>query len=136
VLLSGDQHLATLVHHGLEGYDDGIVQFSVPAAGTHFQRWFEPPALRDSAYTGRFTDYHGNRYTMLAVANPTISFADYREHIPSGNRLLDRRLKSDGYGIVRVDKPSRRVTLECWPWDADPLAGGEQYAGWPYQVQL
>jgi alkaline phosphatase D len=42
LLLSGDQHLASLVRHGLDRFDDGPVQFVAPAAGSAWQRWFEP----------------------------------------------------------------------------------------------
>ena len=34
LLLSGDQHLPSLVRHGLDSFGDGPVQFVAPAAGT------------------------------------------------------------------------------------------------------
>jgi hypothetical protein len=60
LLLSGDQHLASLVRHGLDGFDDGPVQFVAPAAGNAWQRWFEPagglPNPGAAPHTGDFTD--------------------------------------------------------------------------------
>ena len=43
LVLSGDQHLGSLVRHGLDTSTDGPVQFTVPAAGSAYQRWFQPP---------------------------------------------------------------------------------------------
>ncbi|MFQ6049063.1 MAG: hypothetical protein ACE5K7_06840, partial [Phycisphaerae bacterium] len=48
--------------------------------------------------------------------------------------IIDRRLTRNGYGIVHIDKKARRYILECWPWNADPLAGAQQYEGWPIVV--
>jgi alkaline phosphatase D len=135
LLLSGDQHLASLVRHGLDGADDGPVQFVAPAAGSAWQRWFEPagglPRPAGTPGTGDFTDAYGNRMRVLAVANPKISKAAFRAARPGRNAELgDRALKRDGFGVVRVDKRARQFVIECWPWDA----GGEQFPGWPYRL--
>ena len=40
-----------------------------------------------------------------------------------------------GYGIVRMNKPQRTITMECWPRFADPAkADAEQYMGWPKTI--
>jgi hypothetical protein len=45
--------------------------------------------------------------------------------------------KTSGIGIVRFDKPARKVTVECWPLDVDPTApGAKQFAGWPVTIEL
>jgi alkaline phosphatase D len=133
LLVSGDQHLASLVRHGLDGFDDGPVQFVAPAAGTAWQRWFEPagglPNPGATANTGDFTDAYGNRMRVLAVANPKLTKAAFRAARPGRNAELgDRGRKCEGYGLVRVDKAGRQFVIECWPWD-----GGPQFAGWPYR---
>jgi alkaline phosphatase D len=134
LLLSGDQHLASLVRHGLDGFDDGPVQFVAPAAGSAWQRWFEPagglPNPGPTPHTGDFTDAYGNRMRVLAVANPKVAKAVFRAARRGGNpELGDRDLKRDGYGLVRVDKARRQFVIECWPWD-----GGGQFPGWPYRL--
>jgi alkaline phosphatase D len=134
LLLSGDQHLASLVRHGLDGFDDGPVQFVAPAAGSAWQRWFEPagglPNPGGTPHTGDFTDAYGNRMRVLAVANPRLTKAAFRADRRGRNAELgDRRRKREGYGLVRVDKAGRRFVIECWPWD-----GGEQFEGWPYEL--
>lgn len=137
LVLSGDQHLGTLLRHGLETHTDGVVQFAAPQTGATYQRWFEPGDLQDgtgTANTGRFTDAFGNRFRMLAVANPDLPFRRFREHNPGGQVVPERSLRSDGYGVVHVDPNEGTFVVECWPWDADPSAPDAQYAGWPYRL--
>jgi alkaline phosphatase D len=139
LVLSGDQHVATLIRHGIDSYTDGVVQFSGPAGGTTFQRWFEPddPLPNGTGYphTGDFTDAFGNDLRMLAVANPKISFQAYRNGQAQGQYIGDRQLKREGYGIVRVDHETEEYLLECWPWYVDPTQpNAMQYPGWPYRL--
>lgn len=135
LVLSGDQHLGSLVRHGLTTYTDGPVQFTAPATGTTFQRWFEPSQPLPNAhgaFTGDVTDAYGNRMRVLAVANPRISFAQVHA-VQARPYVGDRGLKREGYGLVEVDRQARRYTLHCWPWQYGPTAPGPgEYAGWPY----
>jgi alkaline phosphatase D len=137
LLLSGDQHLGSLIRHGIDTYIDGPVQFTAPAAGSSWQRWFEPAnALPNSRgpNTGDFSDGYGNKFRVLAVANPNVTFAQVRS-VQNVNDVGDRAVKSEGYGIVRVDKDANRFHLECWPWATDPtVQGASQYAEWPYDL--
>lgn len=140
LVLAGDQHLASLARHGLESFTDGVVQFTGPAGGTSWQRWFEParplPNAGATCCTGDFVDAWGNKVRVLAVANPKVSFAEYRKYRSGrGQGLGDRRLKSEGYGIVRVDPRAREFAIECWPWNMDPAApDAQQFEGWPYRL--
>ncbi len=138
VVLSGDQHLATLVRHGIESFTDGPVQFTAPAAGTMWQRWFQPflpLANAHGPHTGDYVDGFGNQVHVLAVANPKVAFADVVAVQGNDQRVGDPDLKADGYGILRVDKESSSFRFECWPAAVDPQAPeGEQYAGWPYEL--
>jgi alkaline phosphatase D len=142
LVIAGDQHLASLVRHGVEGFTDGPVQFTGPAAGTSWQRWFAPaqplPNASAQPHSGDFIDAFGNKMRVIAVANPKISFAEYRAAVKGrGQGLGDRRLKREGYGIVRVDFRARHYVLECWPWDGDPKAAGtRQFDGWPYILKF
>ena len=139
LVLSGDQHLASVVRHGIDSFTDGVVQFSGPQGGTGWTRWFEPaerlPNAGATPNTGDFIDGFGNKMRVLAVANPKVSFAEYRKHIQGrGQGIGDRALKCDGYGIVRVDTAARTFVLECWPWNAGP--GSAQYPGWPVRLRF
>ena len=137
LVLSGDQHFGTLVRHGLDTYTDGPVQFTAPAAGSSWQRWFEPAGdlpHPNGPHTGDFTDGFGNRFRVLAVANPKVTQAQVRA-VQEGNGVGDRALKREGYGIVRVNKANQTYRIECWPWQQDPTASdAQQYAGWPYTL--
>jgi alkaline phosphatase D len=137
LMLSGDQHMASLVRHGIDGFADGPMQFTGPAAGTAWQRWFEPNHRlphRRGPHTGDWTDGFGNKFRVVAVANPKLTFAQVHA-VQSGNDVGDRSLKREGYGIVRVDKTARVFRIECWPWRTDPTASGaRQYRGWPFDL--
>jgi alkaline phosphatase D len=139
VMVCGDQHLGSTVRHGLQTYTDGPVQFTVPAAGTAWQRWFEAnnlPNSQGTPHTGDFRDGSGNRYRVLAVANPLITQAQYVAVYGSKTHNFgDRSLKREGYGVVRIDKRARTYSLEAWPWNADPHdQSAAPYPGWPVVV--
>ncbi len=142
IVLSGDQHLSTLTRQGLETHSDGILQFCGPASATLYQRWFEPkgtlPNGRGGPNTGDFTDAFGHKIRMLAVANPKISYERFTKLAGTkGSYIGDRRLKREGYGIIRVDNEANEVTFECWPWNVDPTSSGaRQFPGWPYRVSF
>jgi hypothetical protein len=133
VHLCGDQHLAVVVKHGIAEWGDGPFAFTSPAlVNTIYGRWWHPLDERPGPnpvpgsplpWTGDFTDGLGNKITMLAYANP-------------GN-IQDERERGDGYGLVRFDKRSRRVTFECWPRFADASAGDRaQFPGWPISIEM
>jgi alkaline phosphatase D len=139
LMVSGDQHLASVVRHGLDVAADGPVQMVSPPGGTSFQRWFEPsrtlPNPQGTRHTGDVVDGFGNRMRILAVANPKIGFARYRQGYPAGQGLADRSLKRDGYGLIRVNRAAKAFRLESWGWDVDPRApGAAPFAGWPVTV--
>jgi alkaline phosphatase D len=105
------------------------------------RRWFEPagelPRAGATPFTGEWTDGFGSRLLSLAVVNPSFSQAEFREHHPDSNGFGDRGLKSEGYGILRIDPEAREYTFEAWRWDSDPTAvGAEQYPGWPYVLSF
>ena len=131
--LAGDQHLATVVHHGIEQHGDAMWSMCVPSIANFYPRaWapllgptdrYHPPALAD--YTGDRRDGFGHPVTVYAATNPGHSMG----HEPAA--LHDGM---PGYGIVRMNKLDRTITLECWPRFADP-ARDAQYVGWPITIQ-
>lgn len=136
LMLSGDQHLGSLIHHGIDEFTDGPIQFTTPAGSTDFQRWFEPattlPNAGSSPNTGDWTDGFGNQFRALGLVNPSFTQAEFRTVHPGPNddNYGDRALKNEGYGIVRVDHFRRQVTLECWRFDT-PVWTRRQFPGFP-----
>jgi hypothetical protein len=132
-MIGGDQHLGSVIHHGIDAWEDAGYSFCVPSIANLWpRRWFpqipgENHREGMPLYTGRYFDGFGNRVTVHAVSNPYIS--DKEPAI-----LNDR---APGYGIVKLNKKTREITLECWPRYADPESpGGAQYPGWPITLDV
>ncbi|HUW18843.1 MAG TPA: hypothetical protein VMW16_06035 [Sedimentisphaerales bacterium] len=130
-MIGGDQHLGTFVHHGIDRWNDAGYSFCVPSIANLYLRWWAPleggrnrePGMPE--YLGEFLDGLGNKITMLAVANPT----------PEENhdKLTTR---AAGFGVVRFNKRTREITVECWPRNVDiGSPDAEQYPGWPRTVR-
>ncbi len=125
--IAGDQHLPTVIRHGIDEYDDGPWAFVVPAiVNNYYSRWWWPenekPGENNNPnlpWTGRYLDGFNNKITMVAYANP------------------DSPSSGAGYGLIRFEKASQTVTFECWPRDADVTSGSAgQFAGWPVTVSI
>lgn len=129
VHIAGDQHLATVVQHGIDSYRDGPWAFVVPATvNSYYSRWWRP--IGDTAgdnrdlqsplpWTGDFEDGFGNKLTMHAYANP------------------DAGSNGAGYGLIRFNTEQRTVTFECWPRQVDVTKpGAKQFKGWPKTISL
>ncbi|MBR9998729.1 MAG: alkaline phosphatase D family protein, partial [Cyclobacteriaceae bacterium] len=132
-MIAGDQHLGSVVHHGVENWEDAGISFCVPSVANVWpRRWFPPRPGQNHdpekpAYTGRYLDGFGNRITVHAVSNPYKSGL-YPEE------LHDR---APGYGIVRLNKKDQAITVECWPRHVDPVPqDGQQYPGWPIKFHM
>lgn len=130
--ISGDQHLATIVHHGIDDWGDAPWAFCVPSICNFYPRAWVPlkPAHNWKKgmieHTGEHLDGFGNRITVHAHTNPR----------PMGHEPAWLHDKMPGYGIVRFDKAARTITIECWPIFANPLEPGTggQYEGWPKTI--
>lgn len=159
MIMGGDTHLPFVVRHGISTQGDGAVQFIVPPVTNKYRRWFEPG-------TGDHLDAFGNKVRVLALSNPTISPKDVLKAAPTtGDKrpgagsaaragfysksevsyasvwdyhtILDRRYNPDGYGILRLNRNTQRITIECWPWNQPPRqAGARQFSGWPVNVTV
>jgi len=134
--LCGDQHLGVVVQHGIDSYRDGPYAFTNPAlVNTVYGRWWWPenekpgtgsPIKSPLPWVGDYQDGLGNKITMLAYANPE------PKSNPELKTPIARNNRGDGYGLIRYHKPSRKITLECWPRFADLSQGDQaQYPGWP-----
>ncbi|MEQ6118789.1 hypothetical protein [Reichenbachiella sp. MALMAid0571] len=127
VHIAGDQHLATVIHHGTDEFEDGPWAFVVPAlVNNYYSRWWWPEDEKPGEnnndilpWTGRYLDGFNNKITMQAYVNP---------ESPS---------KGGGYGLIRFNKDDKEVTFECWPRNADvPSGQSKQFTGWPITVSV
>lgn len=129
--IAGDQHLGTILHHGVNAWNDACYSFCVPSIANLYLRWWAPlepgknraPGMPE--HLGEFTDGLGNKITMLAVANP-----DPQEN---HDKLTTR---AAGFGLVRFNRKTREITMECWPRNVDIAdAAAKQYPGWPRTIR-
>jgi alkaline phosphatase D len=132
VHVCGDQHLATVVHHGIDNHRDAIWSFCVPSVANFYPRQWLPPtegANRPEGappWAGDHLDGLRNKVTVHACTNPR----------DTGREPADLHDRMPGYGIVRLNKLDRTITFECWPRFADPNdpSTGGQYEGWPVTI--
>ena len=132
-MIGGDQHLGSIIHHGIDEWGDAGFSLCVPSIANLWPRRWYPPSSGVNrkpgmpSYTGSYLDGFGNHITVWAVSNPVIS-----GHEPS--ELHDR---APGYGVVRLNKKGQTITIECWPRYADPGDPmAKQYPGWPMTISL
>lgn len=129
VHLAGDQHIATLVQHGIDEYRDGPFAFVAPAlVNTIYKRWWYPLDEKPGnnkdpknplPFTGDYQDGLGNKITMHAYAN-----------------VETQETLRDGFGIVRFNKKVKSVTFECWDRFIDVTkSGAKQMPGWPRTIR-
>ncbi|MCK5001304.1 MAG: metallophosphoesterase [Anaerohalosphaera sp.] len=131
VHIAGDQHLATIFHHGINEWEDAGYSFCVPSIANLYNRWWDPltpgqnrlPSTPE--YTGRHKDGFGNKITCFAAANPV-------KEPKSDDKLTT---KSAGFGVIRFNKKLRKITFECWPRNVDiTVPNAKQYPGWPKTI--
>lgn len=130
--IAGDQHLGSTIQYGIDDWNDASWAICVPSVANVWpRRWYpsEPGAHRPAGaprYSGEFKDGFGNRMTVHAVSNPIESGAE-----PAA--LFDR---APGYGIVRFDRASRRITMANWPrWVDATASGAVSYPHWPITIE-
>ncbi len=131
--LAGDQHLPAVVHYGIDEHGDAASRSparrstSAIRAGGNRASPARTASRETPENTGEFRDHFGHPLTVLAVANGVEK--------PSGGVLETLRQKTSGLGIVRFDKQQRKITIECWPFLADPTdPESTQFPGWPVVI--
>jgi hypothetical protein len=125
---AGDQHLATMFHHGVDEWRDSMYSFCVPSIANLYLRWWQPLESGKNLKPGQdpilgdHVDGFNNKVTAIAVANPTPE--------KSGDKLTTR---AAGFGVVRIDKKTRDLTCICWPRNVDVSdENAKSYPGWPF----
>ncbi|HEV2273736.1 MAG TPA: alkaline phosphatase D family protein [Acidobacteriaceae bacterium] len=129
--LSGDQHLGSTSHYGIEEFRDGVYGVCTPAISSIWPRRWWPPhpganAVPGTRNTGDYFDAFHNRMTVLAIANP----AQY-----PGPGLDGLRLRATGFTILTCNRATRKTSVTLWPRWVDPsVADAKPYPGWPLAV--
>ncbi len=137
---AGDQHLPSIVHHGVTTWNDAGYSFCVPSISAGYPRSWIPdnegrpvrnrpaPGLPN---TGEYRDGLGNYVTVYAIGNPE------KQNRNTSPETLGHD-KASGYGIVRFDKQKREITIECWRLlvDVSNPQPGDQFPGWPKTIAL
>ena len=134
-MIAGDQHLGTVIHHGVDDWHDAGFSFCVPSIVNYWPRSWLPlekglnPVTNLLEHTGDYHDGFGNKLTMYAYSNPRGKTSD----IGTANNPFAGG--AAGYGVVRFNKKDRTITAECWPRNVDTTAAdAKQYPGWPVTV--
>lgn len=131
VMIAGDQHLGSIIHHGIDDWNDAGYSLCVPSIANLYLRWWAPlepgknRATGMPEYTGEFRDGFDNKITVWAVANPGVK--------ENHDKLTTR---AAGFGVAKFNRKTREITFECWPRNVDitsPVA--KQYAGWPKTIR-
>jgi hypothetical protein len=131
--ISGDQHLATLIQHGIQQQRDAIWGFCTPAIAVGYQRWWRPDEVgmphhnrpeHNLPNTGEYVDGLGNKIFVYAVANPegTATITGTSRHSQSvGLRTVP----------VRPDGTHDRRSLLQFLVDVTDPSQQHEYPGWP-----
>jgi hypothetical protein len=134
-MLAGDQHLGTVLHHGVDDWDDAGFSFCVPSIVNYWPRSWLPkeegvnPLNNGLERTGQFKDGFGNKITMYAYSNPKKAWKKI------GTKEDPFAGGAAGYGLVRFNKKQRTITMECWPRNSDVTStDAKQFPGWPVTI--
>jgi hypothetical protein len=129
--ICGDQHLGCVAQYGVDDWRDASLAFCVPSIVNYYPRQWLPLEAPERSidgplpHLGDYTEGFGNKLTMFTYANPTVFPAP----------LTNLAASASGHGLVRFDKTTRKITLECWPRGVDVTQpGARQYPGWPITI--
>ncbi|QDU37215.1 PhoD-like phosphatase [Maioricimonas rarisocia] len=136
---AGDQHLASIVHHGIDDWRDAGWSFCVPSTAAGYPRSWRPDAEGRPVQsrpepglpnTGDYRDGLGNLISVYAVGNPA-----EKNRKPVLELLHD---KASGYGLVHFDKQERTIRMECFKllFDAADPQPEDQFPGWPRTIHM
>ena len=135
---AGDQHLASIVRHGIDDWGDAGFSFCVPSIAAGYPRSWRPdkegrpvrnrpaPGLPN---TGDYKDGLDNRLSVFAIGNPA---AKNRK-----GRLATLHDKASGFGVARFNAKTGAIKMECWRllFDAAKPRPDDQFPGWPKTIR-
>jgi alkaline phosphatase D len=145
VMIHGDQHLATVVHHGVDEWNDAGFSFAGAGIFNGYPRLWAPKEggknrrPNSPEYTGEFLDGFHNKINVWAAANRMDK--QYPERIKDGPQTMLDKLNNtaSGYGIVKFHKEQQKITFESWPIYQEMSSDFSKYQthqGWPITVSV
>lgn len=145
IMIHGDQHLATLVQHGIDAWNDGGFSFAGAGICNGYPRLWAPdepgvnrrPGKPD--YTGEFLDGFHNKINVWAAANRVDK--QYPEQIEGKSMSMFDILNysASGYGMVKFHKQEQEITVESWPVYKNMSSEIWRYTphqGWPVTLSV
>lgn len=135
-MYAGDQHLASIVHHGIEKHRDSGFSFCVPSICVFYPRAWQPDRegqpivnrIQGRKNTGDYKDGFGNLMTPYAVGNPE----------DKNRKGLEPMFhdKASGHGLVHFNTQDGSIKIECFKlmFDADNVKKEDQFPGWPTTI--
>ena len=137
-MYAGDQHLASIVHHGIDEQGDAGFSFCVPSIAAGYPRSWRPDKegreivnrIDGLKETGDYEDGFRNKVRVYAIGNP-----EAVNRKPILELLHD---KASGHGLITLDKKSGDIKMECFKLliDADKINKEDQFPGWPRTVNM
>jgi phosphodiesterase/alkaline phosphatase D-like protein len=145
VMIHGDQHLATVVHHGIDEWNDAGFSFAGAGIFNGYPRLWAPKEVGKNRrpdspdYTGEFLDGFHNKVNVWAAANRMDK--QYPERIKDGPQTMLDKLNNtaSGYGIVKFHKEQQKITFESWPIYREmstEISKYKTHQGWPITVSV
>lgn len=145
IMIHGDQHLATVVQHGVDDWNDAGFSFAGAGIFNGYPRLWAPkeagknrrPGTPD--YTGEFLDGFHNKINVWAAANRVDK--QYPEQLKGQTFTMLEKINysASGYGMVRFHKKEQKITLESWPAYEDmkhDISLYQTHKGWPITVTV
>ena len=145
VMIHGDQHLATVVHHGVDEWNDAGFSFAGAGIFNGYPRLWAPKEAGKNRragspkYTGEFLDGFHNKINVWAAANRIDK--QYPEKIQGKPSSMLEKLNNSasGYGIVKFHKEDQKISMESWPIYENmstDISNYDTHAGWPITVTV
>ena len=145
VMIHGDQHLATVVHHGIDKWNDAGFSFAGAGIFNGYPRLWAPKEAGKNRragspkYTGEFLDGFHNKITVWAAANRVDKQYPQKIQGKPSSMLEKLNNSASGYGIVKFHKKDQKISMESWPiyenMTAD-ISNYDTHAGWPVTVTV
>ncbi len=135
---SGDQHLTTLLQHGVDEQRDSNWSLCPPAIAVGYQRWWRADELGLEYHnrpshglpnTGEYIDPLGNKVYVYTLGNP--------EGSRDPNRYRQAHIKASGFSIVSIDRTKRTYTCESYRFlvDVTDDKKDDLFPGFPYTIK-
>lgn len=136
--ISGDQHISSLIHYGIDAPEDAGWSFCTPAISVGYQRRFHPDRMGRPVQnrpehglpnTGGYQDVFGNHFHMYAIGNPD-------DNVDDPNRYQVAQKRASGFGMITFDPDRRTITADAIRFlgNVGRMSEADRFPGWPLTV--